>query len=89
MLVMSENSEPVALTAQTDIHRFYVKVVRPVLMEFVPANDVIGLETTDLAVFLEAARQNTHNALCHEMRRPFALVIGAIFECPCDCGYPG
>lgn len=78
--MISENSDPVALTAQADIHRFYVKVVRPVLMEFAPANDVIGLETTDLEVFLEGARQNTYNALCHEMRRTFALVVGAIFE---------
>jgi hypothetical protein len=80
MAIIPENSDPVALTAQADIHRFYVKVVQPALKEFAPGNDVKGSETTDLEVFLEAARQNTHNSLCYEMRRAFALVIGALFE---------
>lgn len=78
--MIREDSDSVALTAQADIHRFYVRVMQPALMEFAPADDVIGLETSDLEVFLEAARQNTHNALCYEMRRTFALVIGALFE---------
>lgn len=80
MPVIPENSDSVALTAQADIHRFYVRVIQPALMEFTPANDALGLETTDLEVFLEAARQNTHNAICYEMRRTFALVLGALFE---------
>jgi hypothetical protein len=80
MSVIPENSDPVAMTAQADIHRFYVGAIQPALMEFAPANDVIGVETTDLEVFLEAARQNTHKALCYEMRRTFALVVGALFE---------
>jgi hypothetical protein len=80
MPVIPENSDPVALTAQADIQRFFVRVVQPSLMEFAPGNDVTGLETKDLQVFLEAVRQNTHNALCYEMRRTFALVIGALFE---------
>ena len=78
--MIPENSDPVALTAQADTHRFYVRVIRPALMEFAPAEDVFGFETTDLEVFLEAASQHTHNALCYEMRRTFALVIGALFE---------
>lgn len=80
MPTIPEDSDIVALTAQADIHRFYVRVIRPTLKKFAPAGDVIGLGTKDLDVFLEAARQNTHNALCHEMRRTFALVVGALFE---------
>jgi hypothetical protein len=80
MQMIPENSDPVALNAQADIHRFYVRVIQPALEEFVPVEDVAGLETTDLDLFLEAARQNAHNALCHEMRRTFSLIVGALFE---------
>ena len=80
MPVIREDSDPVALTAQADTHRFYVSVIRPALMEFAPAEDVFGFETTDLDVFLDAASQHTHNALCYEMHRTFALVLGALFE---------
>jgi hypothetical protein len=80
MQIAPEDSDPVALAAQADMHRFYVKVIQPALREFASTEDVIGLETTDLDVFLEAARQNTQNALCYEMRRTFALTIGALFE---------
>jgi hypothetical protein len=80
MPIIPEDSDPAALIAQADIHRFYVRVIQPALMEFAPTDDVIGLETNDLEVYLDAARQNTHNALCYEMRRTFALVIGGLFE---------
>jgi hypothetical protein len=80
MPVIREDSDPVALTAQADIHRFYVRVIQPALMEFAPAEDIPGFETTDLDVFLDATSQHTHNALCYEMRRTFALVLGALFE---------
>jgi len=78
--MMTANSDPDALTAQADIYRFYVKVIQPALAEFVPTDDIVGGETTDTEAFLEAARVDTHNALCHEMRRTFALIIGALFE---------
>lgn len=78
--MIAENSDPEALTAQADIHRFFVKVIQPALAEFVPTDDIVGVETTDMEVFFENARVNTHNALCHEMRRSFALIIGALFE---------
>jgi len=77
--MIAENSDTVALTAQADIHRLYVRVIQPALAEFVPTVDVVG-ETTDLDEFLEHARINTHNALCHELRRTFALVLAALFE---------
>ena len=80
MLMIAENSDTEALTAQADIHRFYVKVIQPALAEFVPTDDVVGVETDDIEAFLEGARRNTHNALCYEMRRTFALIIGAMFE---------
>lgn len=78
--MIAENSHSEALTAQADIHRFYIKVIQPALAEFVPTDDIVGTETADMEVFLERARVNTHNALCHEMRRTFALIIGAMFE---------
>jgi hypothetical protein len=78
--MITENSDPEALTAQADIHRFYFKVIQPALAEFVPIDDSVGMETADIEAFLEGARVNTHNALCHEMRRTFALIIGALFE---------
>lgn len=80
MQMLPENSDPVALTAQADIHRFYIRVVQPALEEFVPADDVDGIEAADIEAFLETARIHTHNALCYEMRRTFALTIGALFE---------
>jgi hypothetical protein len=77
--MISENSDIVALTAQADIHRLYVRVIQPALAEFAPSGDVVG-ETTDIDEYLEGARINTHNSLCHELRRTFALVLGALFE---------
>jgi hypothetical protein len=79
--MITENSDMVALTAQADIHRLYVKVIQPALAEFAPTVDVdIVGETTDIDQFLEHARINTHNSLCHELRRTFALILGALFE---------
>ena len=79
--MITENSDMVALTAQADIQRLYVKVIQPALAEFAPTVDfdIVG-ETTDIDQFLEHARINTHNVLCHELRRTFALVLGALFE---------
>ena len=78
--MIAEDSDPEALTAQADIYRFYIKVIQPALAEFVPTDDIVDVETTDMEAFFENARVNTHNALCHEMRRTFALIIGALFE---------
>lgn len=78
--MIAENSNSEALTAQADIHRFYIKVIQPALAEFVPTDDIVGVETTDMEAFFENARVNTHNALCREMRRTFALIMGALFE---------
>jgi hypothetical protein len=78
--MIADNSDSEALIAQADIHRFYIKVIQLALVEFVPTDDIGGLETADMDAFLEAARVNTHNALCHEMRRTFALTVGALFE---------
>jgi hypothetical protein len=77
--MIAENSDIIALTAQADIHRLYVKVIQPALAEFAPTGDVVG-EATDMDEFFEGARINTHNSLCHELRRTFALVLGALFE---------
>lgn len=77
--MIAENSDIVALTAQADIHRLYVKVLQPALRDFVPADDVIG-ECEGLDEFLEAARTNTHNLLCRELRRSLALILSAVFE---------
>lgn len=83
--MIPEDSDPVALIAQADMHRLYIKVIQPALAEFAPGNDLVGLQTNELETFLEAARQNTHNALCFEMRRAFALTIGALFERQLRC----
>jgi hypothetical protein len=78
--MIPSNSDPAALTAQADIYRFYLTVIQPALAEFVPTDDIVGGETADIDVFLERAEITTHNALCYEMRRAFALIIGALFE---------
>lgn len=77
--MIAENSDIVALTAQADIHRLYVRVIQPALIEFVPATDVVE-EAANIDEYLEGARINTHNSLCHELRRTFALILGALFE---------
>jgi hypothetical protein len=77
--MIAENSDIVALTAQADIHRLYVRVIQPALAELAPTGDVVG-EATDIDEYLEGARINTHNSLCHELRRTFALILGALFE---------
>ena len=78
--MIAADSDPMARKAQTDIHRFYLKVIQPALAEFMPTDDVLGGKTTDIDAFLERARVTTHNALCYEMRRTFALIVGALFE---------
>ena len=78
--MIPENSDPFALTAQADIHRFFIRIIHPALTEFTPGPDVPGRETSGVDVFLERARANTHNELCYEMRRAFALIIGGMFE---------
>lgn len=77
--MIAENSDIIARTAQGDIHRLYIKVIQPALAEFAPTGDVVG-ETTDIDEFFERAQINTHNSLCHELRRAFALILGALFE---------
>ena len=77
--MIPENSDKVALTAQADIHRLYMKVIQPALAEFTPTADVGG-ETKHIDEFLDRARTNTHNSVCHELRRTFALVLAALFE---------
>lgn len=78
--MIAADSDPVALTAQADIYRFYLRVIQPALADFVPTDDVVGGETTEIDVFFERARVTTHNALCYEMRRTFALIIASLFE---------
>ena len=79
--MIPENSDTVALSAQDDIHRLYVKVIQPTLAEFASTVDVgIVGEATDIDQFLEHARIDAHNSICHELRRTFALVLGALFE---------
>lgn len=79
--MIAENSDRVALTAQGDIYRLYVKVIQPALAEFAPSVDVnTPGETPSANRFLEYARINTHNLLCYELRRTFALALGALFE---------
>ena len=53
--MIAENSDIVALTAQADVNRLYVKVMLPALAESAPSGDVEG-ETTDMNEFLEGAR---------------------------------
>lgn len=77
--MIAENSDIVALTAQADIHRLYVEVLQPALRDFASADDVVG-ECERLDEFLDAARTNTHNLLCHELRRSFVLILSAVFE---------
>jgi hypothetical protein len=78
--MIQENSDPIALTAQADIHRFHKRVIELALAEFTPGPDVEGGDAPSLDVFLEKAQTTTHNALCWEMRRTFGLTIGAMFE---------
>jgi hypothetical protein len=78
--MIQENSDPIALTAQADIQRFYISVINPALTEFAPGPDVTGAVAPDLDTGLDMARAHTHNALCWEMRRTFGLTIGAMFE---------
>lgn len=75
-----ENSDPIALTAQADIHRFCLKVIQPALAEFIPGPDSpVGI-VGDIDTFLGLAQAATHNELCYEIRRAFGLAVGAMFE---------
>src|SRR4051812_14608850 len=78
--MLVENTDMVALRAQADIERFYSRVICPTLAELVPEPAPLGGVTTDMNVFLDAARIGTHNALCAEARMAFALTMGAGFE---------
>jgi hypothetical protein len=77
--MIAENSDTVALTAQADIYRLYLKVIQPGLAEFTEFRS-IPIEATDIDSRLEAARIYTHNTLCYEIRRSFALTLAALFE---------
>jgi hypothetical protein len=79
-MMIQENSDRIALTAQADIQRFYSRVIYLALTEFAPGPDVTGGIAPDLDTFLDRAQVHTHNALCWEMRRTFGLTIGAMFE---------
>jgi hypothetical protein len=78
--MIAENSDIVALTAQADLHRLYVKVIQPALAEFAPNNANIVEEPRNIDEFWDNARMITHDSLCYELRRTFALVLGALFE---------
>jgi hypothetical protein len=78
--LIRENSDQVALIAQADIDRFFIRVIRPALGNFAPGPDVPGGIVDDMDTFLDRAKAATHNALCYEMRRTFGLTIGALFE---------
>jgi hypothetical protein len=78
--MIAENSDIVALTAQADIDRCFQKIVEPALAEFAPTEDFIGGVAPDMDTFLDRAQAHTHNAICYEMRRTFALIVGALFE---------
>lgn len=62
------------------MHRLYTRIIHPALIEFAPSPDVPGGEVDSMDAFLEKARTATHNALCYEVRRSFALIIGGTFE---------
>jgi hypothetical protein len=79
-MMIPENTDPVALTAQADIDRFYRKVIGPAVVEFAPGPDMIGGAATDEDESFARAAAYTHNALCWEVRRTFGLTIGALFE---------
>ena len=78
--MIAENSDREALIAQADIYRLYARIIQPALAEFGPTADIVSGEMTDIEAFLEAARANTNTELCYEIRRDFALIIGALFE---------
>jgi hypothetical protein len=78
--MIQENSDPIAMAAQADIHRFFFKIIHPALIEFEPGPDQPRGEFSDMDAFLDSCAAATHNALCFEMRRTFSLTIGALFE---------
>jgi hypothetical protein len=78
--MIHENSDPVAMEAQADLDRFFDRIIKPTLIEFQSGTDIAGGEAPDMDTFLDNCRQVTHNALCYEIRRNFALIIGATFE---------
>lgn len=60
------------------MQKFRGKVVTPALAELVPIpRELVGGPKKFLK---QIAEDNSHNALCHEMRLSFALTIGAAFE---------
>jgi hypothetical protein len=76
------NSDQLALIAQADLHRLVIKVLWPVLMDLQP-KEVVGagaVGPVDEDTFFKGAEAATHNALCQEARKAFALTIGAVFE---------
>ena len=79
-MMIAENTDPVALTAQADIDRFYRKVIGPALVEFAPGPDMIGGAAADEDGSFARAEAHTRNALCWEIRRTFGLTISALFE---------
>jgi hypothetical protein len=76
------NSDQLALIAQADLDRLVRRVLHPVLVDLQPM-EVVGagaVGPVDENTFFESARAVTHNALCQEARKAFALTVGAVFE---------
>lgn len=60
------------------MREFREKVVSPALSQLQPIpSELVG---GPKAYMTDIARDNSHNALCYEMRLSFALTIGAAFE---------
>jgi hypothetical protein len=75
------NSDLLALIAQSDIDRLVRRVIAPALTEL-QESDVVAPEAgpVDEDTFFAMAAAATHNLLCQEARRMFALTLGATFE---------
>jgi hypothetical protein len=74
-----ENTDALALTAQAGLHRLFKSIIQPGLIEFTPTQDIAHL-TSNFDEFLDACEVNTNNAICWDLRRHFALIMGATFE---------
>ncbi|WP_341987676.1 hypothetical protein [Azorhizobium sp. AG788] len=74
------NSDRLALIAQADLDRLVRRVIAPALRELAPSDHARPTGELDEEAFFALAEAETHNALCQEARRAFALTIGAAFE---------
>jgi hypothetical protein len=80
--MITPNSDQLALIAQADLHRLVQEVLSPVLQRLQPIAVAVPATAgpVDADTFFEGARAVTHNALCQEARKAFALTVGAVFE---------